>query len=100
MGSNWCWSDAASPESSVLWGLRTYHVGHAGGAFLQKVDGSSVELLQDRVPLSEQLVREVAVKQNLLPVAEQSEHRDTHRHLGWDDRRVIRTADGGTTTTT
>lgn len=59
----------------------TYHIGHASGSFLHPIDGSTVKLFQCRLSLGEQLIWEVTVKQNLLPVARQSQHRDARRDL-------------------
>lgn len=68
----------------------TYHIGHASGAFLHPVDGSAVKFFQRRLSLGEQLIGEVTVKQNLLPVARQSQHRDARRHLEAKENEIDR----------
>lgn len=56
----------------------TYHISHASGAFLEPINGSSVKLLQGRLPLGQQLVWEVTVKQNLLLLTGQSQNWNAH----------------------
>ena len=56
-------------------------VGHAGGGLLKPVQRGSVATLQERAARGEELVREVAVEEDLLPVACQAKHGDACRHL-------------------
>lgn len=65
-----------------------YHISHASGAFLHPVDGSTVKLFQGGLSLGQELVWEVTVKQHLLPVTGQSQHRDTCRDLEWNERAI------------
>lgn len=65
-----------------------YHISHASGTFLHPVNWSTIKFLQGRLSVGQQLVWEMTVKQNLLPVTGQSQPRDTHRHLVWNERTI------------